>query len=333
MKISKVAIVGGGFSGLICGSVLEKNGIKVTIFDKGRIAGGRIASRDRDANIFDYGAQFFTASDKRFRQFLLPLVRNGKVARWNGRFANTADGNLVAEKLTKPRYVGVPLMRTLAETLATELDCRTSHRITQVCRLNETWRLEGNFENEGKSHSFSSDGYEFVVFSLPPEQAAVLCQHPRLAQVNLMPCCALLLSFQQRVEIDFDGIKLDDAVISWLGRDSSKPGRSIGERWVIHGSPTWSTEYFAREEDEIKNLLIERFATICDIKLPAISFAKLHKWKFALPISPPAWGCIVDRQLAVAYCGDWCMSARIEGAFLSGLSAADEILKIKNLPG
>jgi predicted NAD/FAD-dependent oxidoreductase len=237
----------------------------------------------------------------------------------------------VAEKLSKPRYVGVPLMRTLAEALATELECRMLHRVTQVSRLNEKWSLAGNFENEGKIHSFSSDGYDFVVFSLPPAQAAVLSPHPRLAQSHLMPCCALLLSFERRIEVDFDGIKLDDAVISWLGRDTSKPGRSTGERWVIHGSPDWSKEYFEREADEIKNLLTERFATIFDIKFPAISFAKLHKWKFALPISPPAWGCIIDRQAAAAYCGDWCMSARIEGAFLSGLSAADEILKIKNL--
>ena len=95
----KVAIVGAGLAGLTCGSTLAKNGLNVTIFDKGRFTGGRLASRVRDANTFDYGAQYFTGRDSRFQEFLTPLMHQGKVLRWSGRFGKLVNGDLQEEML------------------------------------------------------------------------------------------------------------------------------------------------------------------------------------------------------------------------------------------
>jgi predicted NAD/FAD-dependent oxidoreductase len=36
-----------------------------------------------------------------------------------------------------------------------------------------------------------------------------------------------------------------------------------------------------------------------------------------------------DAESRVAVCGDWCQGARIEGAFLSGLAAADRVLRAR----
>ena len=68
-------IIGGGISGLITANLLQKKGIKVTILDKGRGIGGRLATRrlrhsEPITGVFDYGMQFFTVSDPLFQQWV-----------------------------------------------------------------------------------------------------------------------------------------------------------------------------------------------------------------------------------------------------------------------
>ncbi len=331
VNISKVAIVGAGVSGLVCSSLLAEKGLQVTVFDKGRFLGGRLASRDRDENTFDYGAQYFTVRDLRFRQFVDRLVHCQKAARWNGRFAKMTGGVLIDKSLSEPRYVGVPLMRSIADLQASTIDCLTSHRVTGLTRQKGKWLLTGSVQDQLGQTTFSRGEYDFIVLGLPPLQAAALYPHTQLSSITFRPCVALLLSFSERVNIDFDGVALDDEVISWVARDSSKPGRPQGERWVIHASPHWSEQNFESDKDEIERLLIQRYATIFDISIPEIRFAKLHKWRYALPITPQALGCIFNSDSALAYCGDWCVGARVEGAFLSGLSVAEEIIRAATL--
>ncbi len=329
---ANVAIIGAGVAGLVCATGLSQAGAKVTIFDKGRFPGGRLASRERVENSFDYGAQYFTARDEQFRKFLTGQVRNGVVARWTGKFGKITNGMLAPDVVVHPRYVGVPVMRSLAEELARGLNILQSHRVTEVSRQNNRWIVSGMYEHGENTESFSRDGYDFVVLNMPPTQAAVLYPNSELLNHNLLPCFALLLYFEERLKLDFDGIKMDDKVISWAARDSSKPGRSLGERWVIHASADWSQSNFDKSSDEIERLLIEKVATVLNLELPAARFTKLHKWRFALPASTLTSGCLLDRENALAYCGDWCMAPRVEGAYLSGLATASQVERSIRFP-
>jgi hypothetical protein len=319
-------------SGIACASKLLNAGFAVTLFDKGRHLGGRLASRDRDEYTFDYGAQYFTARDARFKEFLEMLLKSGNASIWDGKFAKSINGRLTEEFAEEPRYVGVPLMRSLAAAgLDPTIDCLISHRVTDVQRQNGEWRLTGvlNENKDTVEHSFTMDGYDLLVLSLPAAQAAALHPNPELSSIRFRPCLALLLAFSERIDISFDGIMTDDKMISWCARDSSKPGRENGERWVIHASPDWSEENFNTSEDEIKRHLIDRFASSFGLipQLPPVLFAKVHKWRYALPVSSPPNSFIVEQESAVAYCGDWCSGARVEAAFLSGISTADEIIR------
>lgn len=59
---------------------------EITVFEKSRGVGGRIATRYAGEFEFDHGAQFFTARTPGFRRFLQPLIDNGVVANWTARF-------------------------------------------------------------------------------------------------------------------------------------------------------------------------------------------------------------------------------------------------------
>jgi predicted NAD/FAD-dependent oxidoreductase len=57
-----------------------------------------------------------------------------------------------------------------------------------------------------------------------------------------------------------------------------------------------------------------------------------HRWRFALPLEPLPDPCLFDAGRRLAACGDWCGGPRIEGGFLSGRAAADQMLQRSN-PG
>lgn len=331
----RVAIVGAGLAGLSCARALADAGVAVTMYDKGRHHGGRLASRDRDEHVFDYGAQYFTARDEAFINFLAPLIDRGKVARWSGRFARLQNGEMTSDQSTHARYVGVPVMRSLADAMVGtaangttgSLTVELSHRVTKVARINTKWCLEGTLTSQDEPQDFNNSGYDHLVLNVPPAQAMDLYPHPLLPERYLQPCLALSVSFDKALDIPFDGINLDDQILSWVARDSSKPGRPDGERWMLHASPDWSNAQWLTDSSTITNAMTERFSTIFDITLADTNYSKLHKWKYALPVTPLTDGCITEPDLALTYCGDWCQGARIESAYLSGLTAAASILR------
>ena len=64
----KIAIIGAGLAGLVCANMLkEKN--TITVFEKSRGVGGRMATRYKDSFEFDQGAQYFTAKTPEFQKF------------------------------------------------------------------------------------------------------------------------------------------------------------------------------------------------------------------------------------------------------------------------
>lgn len=55
-------------AGLTAAGVLRKGGWQVVLLDKGRRAGGRMATRRQGQSRFDHGAQFFMVRDGRFEE-------------------------------------------------------------------------------------------------------------------------------------------------------------------------------------------------------------------------------------------------------------------------
>jgi predicted NAD/FAD-dependent oxidoreductase len=84
--VTTIAVVGAGLPGLVAARQLQAFA-DVTVFEKSRGAGGRMATRYAGEFKFDHGAQFFTARTTAFRDFLEPLLSEGVIADWPARFA------------------------------------------------------------------------------------------------------------------------------------------------------------------------------------------------------------------------------------------------------
>ncbi len=316
--MATIAIIGAGMAGLACARKLAKAGKAVTLFDKGRGVGGRMATRRVETPHgvlrFDHGAQYFTVRDPGFRAALADLT--DVVAPWPD------DGGAPSEE----RFVGAPSMNALPKAMAEGLDVQVSLRITDLRRNPEGWVLTA----EGGA---LFGPFDAVAVAVPAEQTgALVAPHSQAfaAQAQAAraaPCWAGLFAVDTPNPPPFAARRLKDhPVLAWIACDAAKPGRSPNpQTWVLHARPDWSAVHLEDAPEAVLNLLQEAFTQIVQPQ-GAIVFAQAHRWRYAQVAQPAATPFAWDPDLRLGLCGDWRIGPRIEAAWRSGDALADAIL-------
>jgi len=317
-----VAIVGAGIAGLTCARKLRDAGHSVALFEQAKCSGGRTSTRDEDFGQFDDGAQYFTARDPRFKTAISSWLRAGVVAEWRARIVRVTKDNVGESREGATRYVGYPAMGALASHLARGFQVGYERRVVRLERVDAGWTLE----LEDGSQTLP---YARVVTAVPAPQAAQLLScsaeiGPRIAQVEMLPCWALMLQFERAFDARFDAAIVEDEPVAWLARESSKPGRKAGERWIVHASNAWSRAHFDADPESVVSGLMKSFCELVEKRVTP-SFTKLVRWEYSLAAHAGERPFLYDAETGLGACGDWLVEGRIEGAFLSGLAMATEL--------
>ncbi|MEM9378982.1 MAG: FAD-dependent oxidoreductase [Planctomycetota bacterium] len=321
-----VAIVGAGISGLTAARALRDAGHAVTLFDKGRGVGGRASRRRADPFAFDHGAQYFTARDPRFRRHVDAWVEEGVAARWDGRLAVIdAPGDArPREEGDTARFVGTPGMNAIAVRLARGLDVRSSVRVSAIEREGSTWSLR--FEDGG-----DASGFDVALVTAPPSQAApLLAGSPHLADlaasVEMDPCWAAMVAFEEPYDAPFDGAFVNAGPLSWVCRNGSKPGRPDGDAWVLHASPDWTRENVDLSREAVCEQLDAALAEATGRPTPSTLHADAHRWMLSAARPPRDDGAAFDEEAGLGVAGDWLAGSKVQGAWLSGRALAGRVL-------
>ena len=318
----RIAIVGAGLAGLTAARQLAADGCRVGVFEKSRGVGGRMATRRRGEFHFDHGAQYFTVRDRRFRQMVDAWRSQGLVASWRGRIAVIPERPRDTRNSPPERMVALPGMSALGKAMSRGVRVRLNARVERVELIPRGWRLK--LADGGVAGEFDA-----LVLALPAPQAAKLLDGaPQLrdaaASVRFNACLAVMAGLQQPCGVDFDAAFVNAGPLSWICRNSSKPARAAHETWVLHASADWSGRNIAAAPDAALAELWRAFEHIVGAPLEP-EILTLHKWRYALAISPLDLGCLWDPERRIAACGDWCDGSRIEGAYLSGLETARQV--------
>jgi predicted NAD/FAD-dependent oxidoreductase len=326
-----IAVIGAGISGLFCARTLSDHGFDVQVFDKGRRPGGRMSTRRVSEGLqFDHGAQYFTARDPHFQRYVHSWCGQGLVAEWPGRIVSVSRGQLDdRSSSTNPRrrFVGAPGMSAICRHLGKGLTVHFGVLVAPPRRANGGWRLR------------STDAHDLGVFDLlvvavpAPQAAELLLDAPALAKAaaraRMTGCWALMLGFDTPLEVPYDGAFIGDGPLSWIARNSSKPGRpKVPDTWVGHASPEWSQQNLEEPKGQVEESLRRAFFEAIGISPRQTICSAAHRWRYALPPVPLSVRCLFDDELAVGTCGDWCSGPRVEGAFLSGMATAGRILNM-----
>ena len=342
------AVIGAGMAGIVCARTLQQAGHQVTVIEAQAQVGGRMASRDGTHGSFDLGAQFFTVRDARFQQALdtTPAVTK----RWSVNAIRTLDAagkSVVNRTATESHLVGVPTMDSLLEAWALPLDVYVGKEAVAFERdaLNPAqWQI-GTEDVDGGVHVFA--GIDGIVLAMPAAEAEVLLAHSEisppadwnLGDVYIAPSWTLLLSFAHAVDPaitnmgpQWNAARSEHPRITWLARESSKPGRGKMERWTVQASPDWARKHENDEPQRIAAKMLQAFAELTRIHATPTDM-RVVQWGYAKTISPlpagkdgQARSHLWDANTSVGVAGDWCLGYRVEDAFVSGLELALNIL-------
>lgn len=321
----RVAVVGAGVSGLMAARTLSDHGFSATVFDKGRGPGGRVSTRRGDPGVsFDHGAQYFTARSPHFVRFVESWQEQGVVAEWGGRVVRLEAG-AVADTSPRPRFVGLPGMSAVAAHVAADLKVRRETRIASVSHTSGAWELA---DDAGSRYG----PFEFLVVALPAPQAAeLLGSHPfasALGSVVMSPCWAVMVAFDRRLDVSWDGAFVQGSPLAWVCRNGSKPGRPAGpDCWVLHAGPEWSAAQLEETPAAIGPRLLDELAAAVGVSPPPAVHLSAHRWRYSRGSDATDRRALFDPGTGLAVCGDWLAGGRVEGAFLAGAAAAGHVLR------
>ncbi len=341
----KLAVIGAGIAGITCARTLAQAGHAVTLFEKSRGPGGRMATRDTPFGTFDHGAQYFTMRDPRFIQAV--EAAPGVCRPWSANGVRVLDehGSVVAPALAshEAHWVGAPDMQALARHWITPLVAAGQVEYqTQITSIEpdaldaSRWQLRSSGPDD--SHHVYG-GFDGIMLAQPAPQTVDLLQSSGLglrearllSAVHIAPCWTLMVAFPQASQPglttlgpQWSAARSTHHRVAWLARESSKPGRNLLERWTVQASAAWSQEHLNDDPLRIEAKLLKAFAEITGIHATP-SHAETHRWSYAQTTQPLGRSHLWDAKDGLGACGDWCIGHRVEDAYISGLELAQAV--------
>lgn len=165
--------------------------------------------------------------------------------------------------------------------------------------------------------------------AVPAPQAIPLLQEcaPDLAdvarQANMRGCWAMMLQYDTVIDLPFDAAFVNEGLLRWVARNSSKPGRTGAECWLLHATAEWSETHMEAAPDIVAGAMQDAFTAL---GAPLAKSWAVHRWRYADTQPPLQHGAIWDNDIGMGLCGDWLNGGKVEGAWLSGHSAAEALL-------
>ena len=315
----RVAIVGAGLAGLMAAGSLSDRGHDVVLFDKGRSPGGRLATRRIGNARLDHGAQFFTVRSEQFATHVRRWQQDGVVYEWCRGFAadqRDADGH--------PRYAVHGGMNALAKHLARDLDVRCDSLVFSLHRGDGAHPWEVKLDDGSIHHA------DALIVTCPLPQSFSLLVSAEVAMPEALwrtdydRTLSLLAVLDRPSAVAPPGGVQSDPAFTFVADHQAK-GISSLPAITVHANPTWSEEHWDDDPVTAHDLLVELARP--HLGDAVIIESQLKRWRFATPRSiwPDAhWSPPDLPSLAVA--GDAFAGPRVEGAALSGLSAADAVV-------
>jgi hypothetical protein len=319
-------VIGAGLSGLTAAHQLAQVGQTVLVLDKGRGVGGRLATRRIGAGVFDHGAQFFTTRDENFTRLAAEWQAAGMIREWSRGFAR--DGAAAAAD-GHARYYAPQGMTAIAKHLAAGLDVRTSARANTIRPASAGWEIELESGEVLKAGA--------VILTAPVPQSLMLletggvainpAQLAALQAVSYEPCLAVLALLDKPSRIpEPGGMQFTSGALRFLADNQRKGISPQAAAVTIHASPDFSRVHYDASDAEVSQMLLAAAEPWLGA---AVTHSEVKRWRYARPESPIPETCLeIQPSPPLILAGDAFGGARVEGAALSGLAAAQRLLQI-----
>ncbi len=338
--MTDVAIIGAGMAGISCAYHLTKHGInKITIYEKSRGIGGRMANRRAKGYHFDHGAQYFGMTNKEFENAVkrLEWLKKDIISLWRGNIGeiDPETGMFTPTFTNREVFVGSPAMNSIPKSLLQKID--SSVKMVYQTKIGSIKRDKNSqgwvLIDETQKQVGIAD---LIVIAIPAPQAIDLINKSNISglekyvhslkNVEITPRWVLLLGFNDRLALPFDAAFVQDNKIRWIARNNSKPKRPMREAWTVHASEEWSKTHVNKGSILIKDEMLKSFQTVTNLANLQPEYHSVHLWRYAIVRKKLSKSSIFDKHKYVGFCGDFFQGKGVVDAFLSGKYLAKKIV-------
>lgn len=337
----RVAVIGGGLTGLTCARSLERRGFETTVFDRGRRPGGRMSTRHIKADAsastalaFDLGVPAFDVPVGDFTTEVDRWLERGIAGTWTPTEASWCAGKMTSPATGEPRIIGLPSMDAIPGHLAEGLTIRSSMTVTGLRRVEDTWILSVMpwREDEREIGPFDS-----VVLAMAPPQSVRLLDGTTPEMKTTLERIRMSTTWVALLEVDDHGEDMpeilhvqDEALLDTLIKESGRAGRAVSPgctTWMIHARDDWSAEHHDSDRTEIAATLEEQaralLETITGRSVRTTRETLAHRWGMARSIEHLEERCLRVDEVQLVACGDGLGGSDVEACHLGGLAAAE----------
>ncbi|WP_028469235.1 NAD(P)/FAD-dependent oxidoreductase [Neptunomonas japonica] len=337
-----VAIIGAGIAGATLANKLLSAGYEVSIYEKSRGTGGRMASCRLEDNSADLGAPFLCPASDIFRQWLTqqPNVNEWTPStyRFNGKHCKN-----------QTHFIATPKQSSLTRELIQGANLYTSIRVGYL------WpeRNQAPYEEEQSrvllrdEHGKALGHYDAAIVTVPAKQAAPLLEAvPRFVrQVEAATptiSWVLVIQISSVVPITAELIQGSHPLLLRCIKDSAKPKRVREENsdtWLIEATPKWSALNSDSDPKHVAEQLRSAFFAVLNRDFntqPIITAERVHRWLYSRHTTAHLdqrlnVGYLWDANTKIGACGDWLELGDIEGAWFSANKLAEQVILQREL--
>lgn len=355
----RLVIVGAGVAGLAAAWELRRRRpeIAITVYEKSRGLGGRVATRRREGFVFDHGAQIVKAPTPEILRLLteeLPGagLRDVALPVWTfDRMGAIAEGDPALN--ADPKWIYADGLNRLGKLLAEGIDVRREKRVASLGPpaagdrppqqyhggaqvVGGRWSVvdgEGQHLGDADAVLLTPPGpqsAEIVAASALDEsvQQALLDE---LGRARYRRCVSLALAFARPIPRPFYGLVNVDRAhpIAWLALEHAKgpercpPGHALLIAQMAH---RWSLDHWNAPVEALVAPVVELLSGLLGEDLGHPLWCDRQGWRYALPDAAADFKRLNGSGVGLFFAGDFTTElGRVHLAIESGWRAAELI--------
>ena len=325
--MQNVAVIGAGITGITLANLLQKK-VNITVFEKSRGVGGRMATRRAEPYQFNHGTQYFKIENKEFKDFLQPLILNKIIKPLEVNQIEILNKEVIKRTkiYNKQYFTAESKMNSVVKYLINNnFSIKLLCKIEKIIKENDKW-----FVIDSDQVSFGP--YDWLIITIPSNQAKVILYNnfkflDIIKKIKMRSCYSLMLGFNKFEEFDFDTALFLDEDVQWLSIRKIILENKEYYNLLINSSYNFAEQNINGSKDKISDHLIKQVSDILKCKLNNYEHKALHFWKYAMSEKNNNLGSLLDEDFKIIVCGDWCMNGKVEGGFLSAKDAVNKLLK------
>eukprot|EP00928_Gymnodinium_smaydae_P059516 TRINITY_DN42876_c0_g1_i1.p1 TRINITY_DN42876_c0_g1~~TRINITY_DN42876_c0_g1_i1.p1 ORF type:complete len:369 (+),score=51.76 TRINITY_DN42876_c0_g1_i1:71-1108(+) len=330
---------GGGVAGVTAARVLQSHGFRVHLYERTNTLGGRLGTVNVGGLKIGSGTSYFKAKHPLFQSQVRKWEADGIVGEWHAGTPHVIDkpGNFSPKPAAKPAgdrwFVGYQSMSSIVELSNEERKMITlvEEEISSMRWCRGIWTLNDVYEH---SAMICAVPVARLMKLLPLADLHALLPHQKLAVDFEKARYSGMFVFPESLSLPFTFAFPLSSPISLILNDSSRKSsanafEAAREAWVVQTDTAWAAKQLQseRSKHDVAVELLEEFRRVLAMDLAAPLSIDSVPWSYGDVHYDLPNTCAFDHQRGLALAGDWCHNGRVEGAWLSGRSAAELLLR------